>query len=108
MAYENGFSALQRGHEVENHPVLAIRVESDGDVICLYDDSLELGTIGKLDIRRASRVEFDPEAAPGGAWVAEDLATGERIAVSSRRADCLCKEVDYYNRLIALGYRPQL
>lgn len=86
--------------------MLAIRAEPNGDLVCLYDDALQLNSIGDLDVRRASQIEFDPAAAPGGAWVAEDLLTRECIAVAAQRSECIRKEIAHYNHRFLSGYRP--
>jgi len=42
-------------------PELVIDFDSTGTGHCLYDELIDLQAIGHLTMRRASRVEFDPD-----------------------------------------------
>ena len=48
---------------------MQLRVDADGSVRCLYDEQIDLTSLGVASIRRASHVEPDAE----GTWWA-DLA----------------------------------
>ena len=67
-------------------------ITPNGDVRCLYDESIDLRQLGSAVIHRASNVE------PGdtGVWYA-DLAPvhGPRLGPFDRRSDALKAEVEW-------------
>lgn len=64
-------------------------IRPDGTLVCLYDEAIELTTIGRLSIRRASVVEPDET----GRWFA-DLAPvgGPRLGPFDVRSQALAAE----------------
>ena len=77
-------------------------VQPNGAIHCLYDESIDLSTLGRLSIRRASHVEPDAN----GQWSA-DLSPmeGPVLGPFSRRSDALTAERDWIedHGLIAAG-----
>ena len=71
---------------------MQLLIDPQGQVRCLYEEALDLGTLGKPTIRRASQVEPDPD----GRWWA-DLApvSGPRLGPFRRRSDALACERDW-------------
>ena len=67
-------------------------VQPNGAIHCLYDESIDLSTVGQLSIRRASHVEPDAN----GQWSA-DLSPmeGPVLGPFSRRSDALTAERDW-------------
>ena len=67
-------------------------VQPDGNVRCVYDETLELGSIGCLTISRASHVEPNPH----GGWLA-DLSPvgGPSLGPFPRRSEALTAELDW-------------
>ena len=70
-------------------------VSSNGDVRCLYEETLSLESLGILRITRASHVE--PDSA--GKWYA-DLAPvdGPRLGPFALRSEALAAERDWLNQ----------
>lgn len=66
---------------------------------CLYDESLDLRSLGQLTITRASQVEPD---ALGQWWADLSLVAGPRLGPFVRRSDALAAEVAWLtaNRLL--------
>ena len=71
---------------------MILTVASDGTVRTLYDETIDLAALGRLDIRRASHVEPDEE----GRWWA-DLAPvgGPRLGPFGRRSAALEAEWEW-------------
>jgi hypothetical protein len=68
----------------------------------VYDDSLRLilEALGTMRVTRATDVEFDPQS---GDWVARLRSTGQEIARSKQRAECIRAEVKYLNQILEEG-----
>ena len=64
-------------------------IKPDGSVRCLYDEAVDLSSLGSLTIQRGSHVE--PDAT--GCWLA-DLAPvdGPKLGPFSRRSEALAAE----------------
>lgn len=69
----------------------------DGAVQCLYGENIQLAALGKLDIKRASHVEPDPDD-PGKWYI--DLAPvgGPRVNGFESRAAALSAEENWLNQ----------
>ena len=67
-------------------------VKSNGAIRCLYDETVDLSSLGSLTIQRGSHVE--PDAT--GRWLA-DLApvSGPVLGPFDRRSDALTAERDW-------------
>ena len=67
-------------------------IESTGLVRCVYEESIDLSRIGKVDIRRASHVE----PTSGGQWIA-DLAPvdGPKLGPFQNRSEAIEAELDW-------------
>lgn len=78
---------------------LTARIGRDGVIGVLHDDRLRLHELGSVRSRRASHVEFD-EARQ--AWAAV-LVSGEEVAASPIRAECIRAEIDRINGMIRDG-----
>ena len=65
-------------------------IASTGDVRCLYDETVDLASLGSLDIQRGSHVEPDSD----GQWFADlSPVAGPRLGPFSRRSDALAAEL---------------
>ena len=64
-----------------------------GVALCLYTEAIDLASLGRLSVRRASQVEFD-NVAQG--WRVRDL-DGKELYASRSRAGCLAWEQSYFN-----------
>jgi len=63
-----------------------------GIVRCIYSEAVELGELGKLEIRRASFVEPDR----GGSWHVDLHPTGgPRLGPFLRRSEALAAEANW-------------
>lgn len=69
---------------------MLLRIDSYGQVHCLYTEVVDLAALGPLSIQRASHVEPDD----AGRWWA-DLSPvgGPRLGPYARRSDALAAEV---------------
>jgi hypothetical protein len=64
-------------------------VRSGGAVTCIYDEAIDLASLGSLSIQRASHVEPDSS----GLWFAElSPVGGPRLGPFDRRSDALAAE----------------
>lgn len=67
-------------------------IASTGDVRCIYDEMLELASLGSLDIQRGSHVEPDSH----GQWFADlSPVAGPRLGPFSKRSDALAAETEW-------------
>jgi hypothetical protein len=68
---------------------MQLRIDSQGEVTCVYDEVIDLTALGRLTIRRASSVEPDDT----GRWWA-DLAPvgGPRLGPFGHRSKALTAE----------------
>jgi hypothetical protein len=68
----------------------------DGSAQCLYGEQITLATLGRLDIRRASHVEPDPQNP--GQWYADlSPVDGPVMTGFPSRADALRAEEEWLN-----------
>lgn len=69
----------------------------DGSVQCLYGETIQLTSLGRLDIKRASHVE--PDQDNPGTWYI-DLAPvgGPRVVGFASRAAALAAEENWLNQ----------
>jgi hypothetical protein len=74
----------------------------DSTAQAVYDDRLRpiIEALGTMHISRATDVEFDP---PSGDWIARLRLTGQEIARSKSRAECIHAEIQYLTQLIKEG-----
>ena len=81
---------------------MQVVVQPNGTIRCLYDENIDLSTIGQLSIRRASHVEPDAN----GQWFA-DLSPiqGPLLGPFPRRSDALTAERHWieHHGLVAVG-----
>lgn len=71
---------------------MQLLIDPHGHLRCLYEEALDLRTLGTLRIRRASQVEPDPH----GCWWADlALVSGPRLGPFPRRSDALAAELDW-------------
>ncbi len=64
---------------------VVLRFRPDGTGCCLYTEALDLASLGRLRIKRASRVEFDNDSQLWRVWDTE----GRELYSSPSRTDCL-------------------
>ena len=69
--------------------MMQLTVDTDGTVRCIYDEMINLATIGNLIITRASHVEPDGD----GLWWADlSPVDGPRLGPFSLRSEALMAE----------------
>lgn len=74
---------------------MQLRVEPSGNIVCLYDETIDLATLGALSIQRASHVEADD----AGRWWAElSPVQGPRIGPFVKRSAALHAETTWLNQ----------
>ena len=66
-----------------------LHIDRHGQVTCVYDEMIDLSTIGPLAIRRASHVEPD---ATGAWWADLTPVNGPRLGPYRIRSDALAAE----------------
>ena len=64
----------------------------DGNVRCLWTDAIPLGELGRLEVHRASTIEFNNEQ-----QVWEAKVQGSLLFSHSSRAECLAWEHQHFN-----------
>ena len=71
---------------------MQILIQPDGAVRCLYAEAIDLKSLGKLSIQRASHVEPDDN----GHWIA-DLSPvhGPALGPFSHRSEALATEAEW-------------
>lgn len=71
---------------------MQILVQPDGQLRCVYDESINLAAIGQLTIRRGSHVEPDDD----GRWVAHLAPVdGPMLGPFQNRSEALAAEVQW-------------
>ena len=73
---------------------LAIRIDATGTGHCLYSEAIDLTAIGRLEMRRASTIEFNTKTQK---WEVRSPA-GKRLFSNTSRAVCLAWEQQQFNR----------
>ncbi len=74
----------------------ALFVAPDGRVIGIHTDSIELGDLGKLNVSRATTIEYDNAAQK---WVVRDIE-GNFLYSHASRSKCLAWEVEWLDRVL--------
>lgn len=83
---------------------LVISIDTEGTATCLHTDAIALHEIGRLEVRRASTVEFNPDTQR---W---EVRWPDRPAVvfsDPSRSVCIAWEVETINQVIALTGRAE-
>ena len=79
-----------------------IKITADGEVIALYDDDTPLRDLGKIEVTRASKVEFNPSTQM---WIVKimDAILKEWVPIAAypRRADAITYEIWYLNEALS-------
>jgi hypothetical protein len=68
---------------------MQLRIDPSGQVACVYDEALDLATLGTLTMRRASHVEPDDQ---GHWWADLTPIRGPRLGPFSLRSAALAAE----------------
>ena len=77
-----------------------IFIRPNGNAQCLYGESIDLATLGQLDIKRASHVE--PDENKPGEWMADLAPVGGPLFNGFKsRADALNAEEKWLNAKMA-------
>lgn len=66
-----------------------IRFDPNGGIGCLYTEAVDLRTLGRLHVVRATEIAFDPEEQH---WEVRDAAFGKLLFSDPSRAACLAWE----------------
>ena len=73
---------------------MTLEVTPDGNIRCLYTDEIDLPQLGRLQVSRASHVEFDNHLRK---WTVTSAKTGRRLHSSMTREQALEWERQYYS-----------
>ncbi len=73
-----------------------LHILSNGMVKGLYTETIDLSTVGPLEVQRATAIEFDN---PAQVWRVFD-PYGESIYDSPSREDCLAWERQHLNQML--------
>jgi hypothetical protein len=83
---------------------MKLLVDSHGGIRCLYDESIDLTTLGELRICRVSSVEPD---CTGHWWADMKIMGGPRLGPYPRRSEALRAEVAWIEqRLFGIKDQP--
>jgi hypothetical protein len=84
-----------------------VKITPTGDIYFLYNDNSPLRDLGKMELTRASNVEWDEDEQGWVVWINE---TGENVPKRKRlittfknRAEAIAAEVHVLNRRLANG-----
>ena len=66
----------------------------DGTASCLYTEAIDLSTLGRLHVRRATRIEFDDRLQAWRVW----NEGGQVLYTAPTRQACLDWEHQHYNQ----------
>ena len=69
-------------------------IRPNGAAQCIYDEKIDLNTLGAIDIKRASHVEPDPNQ-PGRWYVDLSPVGGPKIYNFDSRAAALAAEIEW-------------
>ena len=72
---------------------LVLTVQNNGEAGCLYSELIDLSSIGKLEVSRASNIEFNHVEQK---W--EVQVDGKVLFANTSRAVCHAWEVQHFNR----------
>lgn len=72
---------------------LVLTVTTNGEAGCLYSELIDLSSIGKLEVSRASNIEFNHEKQQ---W--EVKVDGKVLFKNASRAVCHAWEIQHFNR----------
>jgi hypothetical protein len=70
-------------------------IDTQGQIRCLYDEALDLRTLGRPTILRASHVEPDPD---GQWWADLSPVSGPRLGPFERRSLALTSERNWLEK----------
>lgn len=85
---------------MSSQPVWSIAFGPDGMAHALYTELLNLQAIGRLQIRRATLIEFNNAMQQ---WEVCDADGGPSLYCSPSREECLLWEQEYYNQTAEAG-----
>lgn len=66
-----------------------IRFDRQGGIDCLYTEAIDLRTLGRLHVVRATEIAFDPDEQR---WEVHDATFGKLLHSEPSRAACLAWE----------------
>ena len=73
-----------------------IDIAPDGTARCLWNENLPLDSLGRLEVERASTVEFNPVSQE---WEVRLASNPGRVAFAHKsRAACIAWEVETFNQ----------
>lgn len=73
---------------------IEIELGADGSVAMLHDDAVDLSALGRVEVSRASHVEFDNATQ---LWTVTSAKTGKLLHSAKTRAEALAWEHSYYS-----------
>ncbi len=79
---------------------MILRLDSHGQVQCLYGETIDLAALGPLSIRRASEVEPDED---GQWWADLEPVHGPRLGPFVRRSEALTAEAVWLEQYLFAG-----
>jgi hypothetical protein len=90
-----------------NSKELAVKITPTGDIYFLYNDEHPLRDLGKMELQRASNVEWDAEEQKWVVWINETGNEGPKrkrlIQTFKNRADAIEAEISILNERLANG-----
>lgn len=80
--------------------IAVLDIDADGTIRCVHNEALPLAELGRMEVSRASTVEFNPEAQE---WEVRLASEPDKVAFShASRSACIAWEVATLNgRLLA-------
>ncbi len=74
---------------------MELRIDRQGQIVCVYGEDIDLAALGRLAIRRASHVEPDHQ----GRWVADlSPVSGPQLGPFQLRSEALDAEREWLER----------
>ena len=73
---------------------LVITIDKQGDARCLYTERINLAALGRLEISRASTIEFNHETQE---WEVKD-SENQLLFHHASRSTCLAWEQQHFNQ----------
>lgn len=73
---------------------MTLEITPDGNIRCLYTDEVDLFQLGRLQVSRASHIEFDNDLRR---WTVTSTKTSKRLHLARTREEALDWECQYYS-----------
>jgi len=84
-----------RGTGKAPKPAIILSFDEDGSAQCVHTDALPLEALGRMTVRRASTVEFNPDAQT---WEVRWEGSAAVVFSDASRSECIRWEVEQLNQ----------